>query len=318
LDQYSISERRACGLIQIHRSVLRYENRRDPQHELRGRLKDLAAARPRYGYLRLHLLLRREGWLVNRKRIYRLYLEEGLQLRTRRRKKCASQARVPLPEASGMDHRWSMDFVSDQLVGGKRYRILTITDQYSRECMALTAGFGLKAHDVVSTLEALKRQQRRPQAITVDNGSEFTSKEFDTWAYLNQVQIDFIRPGKPVENAFIESFNGRLRDECLNTSLFFSLADVRTELDSWRLDYNTVRPHRGIGNVSPAEFRQKSAGAKGCGKDGRFASLENSSSFPLSHSHDDEDLLNNAGDASDPRQTETKGVTEPILSTSKW
>ena len=286
--------------------------------ELRTRLKELAAARPRYGYMRLYLLLRREGWKVNRKRIYRLYLEEGLQLRTKHRKKCASQARVPLPEASRPDERWSMDFVSDRLAGGKRFRILTITDQYSRECLALTAGFSLKADDVLSTLETLKHDERRPNAITVDNGSEFTSRQLDIWAYLNQVQLDFIRPGKPVENAYIESFNGRLRDECLNTHLFFSLAEVHSELERWRVDYNTVRPHSAIGQISPVEYRNETAGDMGCGKDGRFASLENSPSFPLSHSHDGDGLLNSAGDPSEARQTETEGIQEPIFSTSEW
>ena len=315
-EQYEISERRSCGLMGLHRSVCRYRSYRDPQEELRARLKELAAARPRYGYLRLHLLLRREGWKVNRKRIYRLYLEEGLQVRTKRRKKRAAAARVPLPMAALPDQRWSMDFVADQLVRGKRFRVLTITDQFTRECMALTAGFSLRAGNVVGTLDELKRQGRCPEAITVDNGSEFTSKELDVWAYLNHVRLDFIRPGKPTENAYIESFNGRLRDECLNTNLFFSLAEVQNGLKDWQRDYNTIRPHSGIDNMSPVEFREKSDGARGCGKAGRSATLENSASFPLSHSHDKQDLLNNGGDSSEPRQTETKGLQEPIFSSS--
>ncbi len=238
----------------IHRSVNRCQNRRDPQLELRSRLKELAAVRPRYGCPRLHLLLRREGWNVNRKRIYRLYLEEGLQVRIKRRKKHATAVRVPLPMATQPDQRWSMNFVADRLVGGKRYRVLTIVDQFSRECMALTAGFSLKADRVVDTLDELRIGRRRPEAITVDNGSEFTSKELDAWAYRNQVRMDFIRPGKPVENAYIESFNGRLRDECLNTNLSFSLSAVQSELDDWRTDYNTIRPHSGIDNMTPDEL----------------------------------------------------------------
>lgn len=191
------------------------------------RLKELAAARPRFGYLRLHMLLRREGWRVNRKRVYRLYREEGLQVRTKKRKKkIVTQVRTPQSEATRQDERWSMDFVSDQLVGGRRFRVLTLIDLYSRECLALRAGFSLKGGDVADVMDGLKRNGRKPKTITVDNGSEFASKELDTWSYLNDVKLDFIRPGKPVENCYIESFNGKLRDECLNMNLFFTLAQV--------------------------------------------------------------------------------------------
>jgi putative transposase len=185
--------------------------------------------------------------MVNRKRIYRLYLEEGLQVRTKKLRKSASHIRLTLPMVTAIDQRWSMDFVSDQLVSGRRYRILTIVDLHSRECMALVADFSLKAAVIVSTLNNLKQNRRIPGVITVDNGGEFISKQLDAWAYASGVKLDFIRPGKPVDNAYIESFNGRLRDECLNTNLFFKLADVRTELYRWREDYNTVRPHRALG-----------------------------------------------------------------------
>jgi putative transposase len=217
------------------------------------RLKELAAARPRFGYLRLHMLLRREGWRVNRKRVYRLYREEGLQVRTKkRRKKIATRVRAPQSEATSRDERWSMDFVSDQLVGGRRFRVLTLVDLYSRECLAMRAGFSIKGGDVAAVLDGLKRNGRKPKTITVDNGSEFTSKELDTWSYLNDVKLDFIRPGKPVENCYIESFNGKLRDECLNMNLFFTLAQVEQTMRNWLHDYNHVRPHRSLGGVPPS------------------------------------------------------------------
>lgn len=209
------------------------------------RLKELAAARPRFGYLRLHMLLRRKVWGVNRKRVYRLYREEGLQVRTKkRRKKLATRVRASQSEATSRDARWSMDFVSDQLVGGRRFRVLTLVDLYSRECLALRAGFSLKRGDVAAVLDGLKRNGRKPKTITVDNGSEFTSKELDTWSYLNDVKLDFIRPGKPVENCYIESFNGKLRDEYLNMNLFFTLTQVEQTMRNWLHDYNQVRPLR--------------------------------------------------------------------------
>lgn len=248
-----MSVRQACGLLRICRSLFYYRPHRDRQEGLRLRLKELAAARPRFGYLRLHTLLRREGWKVNRKRVYRLYREEGLQVRTKRRKKkIATQTRIPQSKATRRDERWSMDFVADQLVGGRRFRVLTLVDLYSRECLALRAGFSLKGGDVAAVLEQLKRNGRKPQTITVDNGSEFTSRELDTWSYLNDVKLDFIRPGKPVENCYIESFNGKLRDECLNMNLFFTLAQVEQTMRNWLHDYNHVRPHRSLGGVPPS------------------------------------------------------------------
>ena len=235
----------------MHHSVFYYRTRKDPQTRLRARLKELAASRPRYGYLRLHIMLKREGWHVNKKRIYRLYLEEGLQIRTKRRKKYASHQRVPPPEVQHRDERWSMDFVADQLTGGRRFRVLTLVDIYSRECLALKAGFSLRGRDVVEGMQQLAVQGRKPKIITVDNGSEFTSKELETWSCLNDTKLDFIRPGKPVENCYIESFNGRFRDECLNANLFFTLTQVQHVSDAWREDYNSFRPHAALGGMPP-------------------------------------------------------------------
>jgi len=202
----------------------------------------------------LYELLRREGWLVNHKRIHRLYVLLGLQVRIRRKIKRASHVRVPLAQAQRVNEHWSMDFMADQLDNGRRFRVLTIVDNYSRECPLLEVDHSLTAHRVVVCLDRLKTERGLPRAITVDNGSEFFSRAMDSWAYRNQVKLDFIRPGRPVENAFIESFNGRLRDECLNTQVFLSLEDARAKLEAWRRDYNTRRPHSSIGNLSPSEF----------------------------------------------------------------
>lgn len=226
------------------------------------RLKDLAAVRPRFGYKRLCVLLRREGWQVNHKRIHRLYKCLGLQVRTKKRTKRAAQTRIPLPEAWKANQRWSMDFMSDRLDNGKWFRILTVIDQFSRECLLLGADICIGSQKLVSWLEQLRKTRGLPKAITVDNGSEFIAKKFDAWAYYHGVKLDYIRPGKPVENAFIESFNGRFRDECLNTNIFKSIENVRAKCESWMLDYNTRRPHSSLGNLSPREFakRQKKQG----------------------------------------------------------
>ena len=253
-EAYRVSQRRSCGLIKLHRSSWFYKSRAKDVRALIHRLKELARVRPRFGYRRLYELIRREGWKVNHKRIHRLYVLLGLQVQIRRKIKRSSHLRVPLLKPERVNEHWSMDFVADQLDNGRRFRILTIVDNYSRECPLLEADHSLTAHKVIACLDRLKASRGLPRAITVDNGSEFFSRAMDSWAYRNQVKLDFIRPGKPVENAFIESFNGRLRDECLNTDVFLSLEDARSKLEAWRVDYNTQRPHSSIGNLSPSEF----------------------------------------------------------------
>lgn len=253
---YKKSQRKSCRLIRFMRSSHRYQKKDKNEGHLMVRLKDLAASRPRFGYKRLHILLRREGWKINHKRIYRLYVELGLQLRMKKKKKRVSQTRLTLLKPRQKNERWSMDFVSDCFENGRRFRVLTIIDLFTRECPVIMAGISLTAEKVVACLERLREQNLLPQAITVDNGSEFISRKLDSWAYYNNVKIDFIRPGKPVDNAFIESFNGRLRDECLNTHIFYSLDDAREKIESWRLDYNEVRPHSSLGNLSPSEFAE--------------------------------------------------------------
>jgi putative transposase len=251
---YQLNESRACGLVGITRWTNRYQSRRDPQDELRQRLCELAGNRPRYGYRRLTVMLRRAGWKVNAKRVYRIYREENLGVRTAKRKKRGLHLRVPLPEPSGPNQRWSMDFVSDRLVDGRWFRILTVVDQYTRECLCAYADRSQTGEKVVFQMKRLVALRGAPQSITTDNGSEFAGKAMETWAYQNEVKLDLIRPGKPVENGYIESFNGRLRDECLNGEIFFSLADARAKLDRWCHDYNEQRPHSSLGDRTPAEF----------------------------------------------------------------
>jgi putative transposase len=251
---YQLSEKRACGLIGITRWINRYQSRRDPQQELRMRLRELAGSRVRYGYRRLTVLLRREGWKVNAKRIYRLYCEEGLQVRLGKRVKRAARVRVPLGEAKRANQRWSMDFVSDRLADGRWFRILTVVDQYTRECLCAYADRSQSGEKVVEQMKRLVAVRGVPESITTDNGSEFAGQSMDAWAHKAGVKLDFIRPGRPVQNGFIESFNGRLRDECLNGEVFFDLADAREKLERWRQDYNHERPHSALDDRSPAEF----------------------------------------------------------------
>ena len=251
---YRLSERRACGLMGITRWINRYQSRRDGQAELRMRLRDLAGSRVRYGYRRLTILLRREGWKVNAKRIYRLYREEGLQVQRVRHAKRAAHVRVPLSGAVKPNQRWSMDFVSDRLVDGRWFRILTVVDQYTRECLCAYADRSQTGEKVVERMKHLVAARGVPESITTDNGGEFAGQAMDAWAHQAGVKLDFIRPGRPVQNGYIESFNGRLRDECLNGEVFFHLTDAREKLERWRRDYNQKRPHSALDDRTPEEF----------------------------------------------------------------
>jgi putative transposase len=256
-QHYQLSEKRACELVGITRWINRYQSRRDPQDELRQRLRELAGNRPRYGYRRLTVMLRREGWKVNTKRVYRIYREENLGVRTAKRKKRSAQMRVPLPEPTRPNQRWSMDFVSERLADGRWFRILTVIDQYTRECLCAYADRSQTGEKVVTQMKRLAVMRGMPESITTDNGGEFAGKAMEAWAYQNGVKLDLIRPGKPVENGYIESFNGRLRDECLNGEIFFDLADARQKLEHWRSDYNERRPHSSLADRTPAEFARE-------------------------------------------------------------
>ena len=228
------------------------------QAPLRMRIRELALHRPRFGYLRIHVLLRREGWLINRKRVHRLYRLDGLQVRMRvRRRKRLSLHRGPVPLPSAANQHWSMDFVHDQLFDGRSLRILTVIDQWSRESVSVEPGFSLSGASVAAALDVVAQQRPLPKAITVDHGTEFTSRALDEWAWQRGVELDFIRPGKPVENGLIESFNGRLRDECLNVTEFTSLEHARATLSAWQDDYNHRRPHGSLGDLTPSEFAER-------------------------------------------------------------
>lgn len=241
-------------MIQIGRSSLRYQSSARDQTALRMRLRDLAAARVRYGYRRLHVLLRREGWQVNHKRVYRLYRLERLGLRLKPRRKRVSIVRAVPPGATQPNERWSMDFMTDQLQDGRRFRVLTLVDNVTRESPAIAVGQSLTGQQVVAVLERVKETHGLPQRIAVDNGPEFISQVVDAWAHRNGVQLEFSRPGTPTDNAYIEAFNGRFRDECLNQHWFASIDEARHTIEQWRQEYNTERPHSALGNQTPAEF----------------------------------------------------------------
>ncbi len=245
---------RACGLVGISRSLFRYQSRRPDSGPLRDRIEAIAATKRRYGYRRVYLRLRREGWEVNRKRVYRLYRKAGLAVRRRKRKRIGVFERKPLPKPTAANVSWSMDFVADGLIGGRRLRCLTIVDDCTRECLAIEVDTSLPGLRVKTVLDRLADTRGLPQSITVDNGPEFDGKVLDQWAYRTGVQLSFIRPGKPNENAYIESFNGKFRDECLNEHWFISLAHARRIIEAWRIEYNTERPHSSLGNRTPQEF----------------------------------------------------------------
>lgn len=248
-------------MAQFGRASWYRKSRAKDQSGLRIRIRDLAHARPRFGYLRIWVLLRREGWRVNRKRVRRLYRLDGLQLRMRvRRRKHIALHRGPAPVPVGPTERWSMDFVHDTLADGRPFRILTVVDNWSRQSPMLEVGFRMSGETVGHALDRALNGIPGPRSITVDHGTEFQSRALEDWAYRRGVQLDFIRPGKPVENAFIESFNGRLRDECLNVHQFVSLADAQIIIEAWRCDYNQRRPHSSLGHLTPNEFLEQRQG----------------------------------------------------------
>ncbi len=223
------------------------------------RIKEIANTRVHYGYRRVHVMLKREGWQDNVKRVYRLYQEQGLSLRMKRPKRNKSaRLRQPKHLVTAMNQIWSMDFVADALFDGRKLRALTVVDNYTRESLAIDVGQSLKGEDVVATLNRIAATRGLPATIKVDNGSEFISKVMDRWAYERGVELDFSRPGKPTDNAKIESFNGRLRQECLNLHWFLSLDDAKAKIEAWRQYYNETRPHSALQWESPAHFARKS------------------------------------------------------------
>ena len=256
--RYCASLRQTCALLKLSRTVYVYKSRARDSSILLMRIREIAATRVHYGYRRVHVLLKREGFKDNHKRVYRLYREEGLSLRLKRPKRNKSaRLRQPKQHVTAMNQIWSMDFVADALFDGRRLRALTIVDNYTRESLAIEVGQSLKGEDVVNTLNRIASRRGLPATIKVDNGSEFISKVMDKWAYERGIELDFSRPGKPTDNAKVESFNGRLRQECLNAHWFLSLEDARRKIDEWRQYYNEMRPHSALQWATPAEFARR-------------------------------------------------------------
>jgi len=241
--------------VGLHSSAWYYKPQRREDRPVRQRIKEIAATRVRYGMWRIYILLRREGFQDNHKRVHRIYREEGLNLRSKRpRRNKAAAHRLERPQNNQINQCWSMDFVQDNLFDGRKFRCLTIVDNCSRYCHAIRVGKSIKGIDVVEVMEALKQQnQRVPQRIQVDNGSEFICKDFDKWAYENKITLDYSRPGKPTDNPFIESFNGSFRDECLNMHWFLSLDDAYEKINAWVSEYNNFRPHSSLNDQTPAD-----------------------------------------------------------------
>lgn len=260
MAEFSLSLRRACWALGFARSSWHYASRVEPPAELIEKLRTLASKRPRWGYRMLHLMLKRDGVVANHKRIYRLYKLEGLAVRTKNRKRIAARARTVLPAPSRPNERWSMDFVSDVTWSGRRFRIFAVVDDFTRETLALVVDTSLGGARIARVLDELVAERGAPEMIVCDNGPEFTSKALDAWAYQRGVKLHFIRPGKPVENAYCESFNGKLRNECLNENWFLNLEDARRIIEAWRVDYNEVRPHSSLDGRTPKEYAELNRG----------------------------------------------------------
>ena len=257
VDSFGLSQRRACRLLPLCRNTLRYKPQEKDDEALRKRMRELAEQRRRSGCKMLHAILRREGLVINHKRTERIYREEGLALAIRRRKKRASVMRIELDKPTRPNEQWAMDFVSDCLANGRRIRVLTIIDVHTREALKTVVDTSIGGERVTRELNELHFKRGLPEVIVVDNGPEFVSNALDEWAFNRGVKINFITPGKPIENAFIESFNGRLREECLNVHWFMSMNHARRAIEEWRVDYNTVRPHSSLNNMTPEEFMRK-------------------------------------------------------------
>ena len=276
---FEVSERRACSALGVDRTSVRYRSRRPDDATLRARLRELAVQRRRFGYRRLHILMIWEGLRMNHKKLRRLYREEGLQVRRRGGCKRALGTRAPIAIPQGLNQRWSLDFQSDALADGRRFRIFAVVDDFTRECLALVADTSLPSSRVVRELDAIVASRGRPAMCVSDNGTELTSRAILRWSQEMQVEWHYIAPGKPQQNAFVESFFGRLRDECLNETLFTSLAHAREVLSIWKDDYNTVRPHSGLGNLSPAAYAKRSD--PGTQRDGALRYTEGSAPHPV-------------------------------------
>jgi putative transposase len=256
MEKYRLSERHACELNSLDRSTYRYEPEPDRNAQLRARLTELARQRPRFGYRRLGVLLEKDGEVVNHKRLLRVYQEAGLAVRRRERKRLARE-RVGMPVLTRPNQEWSIDFVSDALANGRAIRSLTVLDDFTKESLAIEVDTSLSSLRVTRVLDGIIAERGKPDGLRLDNGPEFTSRCFIAWAEQRGVPLIFIQPGKPVQNSYIESFNGRFRDECLNANWFENLADARRKIEAWRLDYNQARPHSSLAYRTPKEFARQ-------------------------------------------------------------
>ena len=257
MNTHQVSQRRVCDVLQVDRSAVRYQSKKVDDVDLRGAIKRVARERRRFGYRRINVMLQREGIYMNHKKLRRIYTEEKLQVRRRGGRKLALGTRRPMEVPDGPNQRWSLDFVSDAFTDGRRFRILTVVDDFTKENVALMPDTSISGLRVTRELDQAIEERGMPNTIISDNGTEFTSMAILKWVQDNGIDWHYIQPGKPTQNAFIESFNGRLRDECLNETLFSSLTDAREALETWRDDYNYHRPHSSIGNLTPSEFVEK-------------------------------------------------------------
>ena len=271
-EGYAASERRVCGLLGMAASSYRYGTTRSDE-PLRTQLVELARDKPRYGYRRLQVLLQRKGERVNHKRVHRVYREAGLALRRRKRKHCVREGK-PLLARTAANQEWGLDFVHDAVQCGRTIRVLSVVDAYTRECLALEVDTSFASRRVTRVLEQIVAERGLPQSIRCDNGPEFTSRHFLAWCVGRGIELMHIQPGKPTQNAYVESFNGRLREECLNVSWFQNLFDARRKIAAWRQEYNEKRPHSSLGYRTPREFAEQ-VHSRSCGKDGDRAALEN-------------------------------------------
>lgn len=245
----------ACRVTRLCRQTWQYRPRKKRDDSaLRQAILEIAQQRRRFGQDRIYLMLRRRGWRDNVKRVRRIYREEGLSLRLKRRRKHSAATRVPMAPASGPNQAWSMDFVHDRLANGRAFKCLTLVDEFTRECLAVEVDFGLPGYRVTRVLDGIMELRGRPRSVRSDNGPEFASNVMDAWAYQRGVKLDFIQPGRPTQNAYIESFNGRFREECLNENQFQTLVEAQVVIESWRNDYNNERPHGSLNGLTPREF----------------------------------------------------------------
>ena len=256
---HEVSQRRACSVLGVDRSSVRYRSVRPDDADLRKAMRDVAGERRRFGYRRVHLMLERQGWHVNQKKIRRIYREERLQVKRRGGRKRALGTRRPMLVPNRPNERWSLDFVSNAFTDGRRFRVLAIVDDFSRECLGLVADTSLSGLRVTRELSAIMMRRGRPKTIASDNGTELTSMAVLRWCQDTDVGWHYIAPGKPTQNAFVERFIGSLRDELLNETLFTTLADAKAHIAAWKEDYNRNRPHSSLGNLTPDEFATKMA-----------------------------------------------------------